>query len=206
MNLYKKPPQSLLIDGEEYAIDTDFRVWVNIFCALSGGKTQEEKAQALGELLVSQRLPLTEESVNAVIDFFSCGSMGQSGKESNDKPCFDFVKDSEYIYSAFLDVYGIDLTTKPLHWWEFMALFRSLPDDCQMCKIIHYRAVKIDDVPKSQKAFYREMKLRYALDVCKKPKTAAEHEEEMKRKVDELYKQAKSKMSAMRSGEQSSND
>ncbi len=208
MNLYTKPPEVLEIGGEVYKIDPDFRVWVRVYCDIVSNRNNEQKAIALGRLLQGMQLPLTEESVLAAIRFFACGNSGSGSGGDNKPPCFDFEKDSEYIYSAFLNTYSIDLTTAKLHWWEFMALFRSLPEECQMCKIMHYRAVKLSDVPKSQKKFYEEMKTRYSLTntTDKKPKTAQEHEEEMKQRAQKLYEQAKSQMSAMRRNEQSSND
>ena len=39
---------------------------------------------------------------------------------------FDFQQDAEAIYAAFWEVYGLDLSTAELHWWQFMALLEGL--------------------------------------------------------------------------------
>lgn len=45
-------------------------------------------------------------------------------------------------------------------------MFRALDEDCQFCKIMSYRSIKINnDMTKSQKAFYRRMKSVHALPI-----------------------------------------
>ena len=39
---------------------------------------------------------------------------------------FDWLIDSDYIYSAFLQQYGIDLETADMHWHKFLSLFNGL--------------------------------------------------------------------------------
>ena len=46
---------------------------------------------------------------------------------------FVFEDDAPYIYSSFMETYGIDLLTAKLHWWQFLALFRGL--------FIHYKDI-----------------------------------------------------------------
>ncbi|WP_165442998.1 Gp15 family bacteriophage protein [Senegalia massiliensis] len=53
---------------------------------------------------------------------------------------YSFEHDDEYIYSAFLDQYGIDLKDiKHLHWWKFKSPFKGLKEDNLICKIMRYR-------------------------------------------------------------------
>lgn len=191
MSLYTALPITLKIDGTEYPIETDFRFWVNVYQIITSAKSNEQKAAELESILNSLGLPLSSSSVDALAEFFVCGSKGGKGEAS--QPIFDFEKDSEYIFSAFLTAYNIDLTVDKLHWFKFMALFKSLPDDCQMCKIMHYRAVKINDVPKSQQKFYREMKARYSLNRSETPMTLEERNEMMKQRLAQRFEEAKKK-------------
>ena len=203
MSLYKTPPETLTISGGEYQISTDFREWIRFQSILISSESMEEKAEKLTEFMRSQGLPLTKDALDAAVAFYS----GESKEHSSGKPgprAFDFEQDSEYIFSAFLDSYGIDLTTENMHWWKFKALFKSLPEDCQMCKIMRYRTIDIKKVPKDQKRFYRDMKARYALD------GGSNHtyrtEQEMKEYVKKRFEEAQSHMSALRSGKQPSMD
>ena len=54
-----------------------------------------------------------------------------------------------------------------LHWWKFRAMFNSLNEDTQFVKIMEYRAVELDKVPKEKRAFYKRMKMLYALPLSK---------------------------------------
>lgn len=207
MTLYENLPDSLTVDGVQYPIDTDFRTWVTLYDKICNGKTDEEKTAALVDFITGAGLPLVAGSIDAVMDFFACAHHTQqtSGKGSGQR-VFDFIKDSEYIYSAFLESYRIDLSRDKLHWFSFIALFRSLPQDCQICKIMHYRAVKLSDVPKSQKKFYSDMKERYRLGRDAQPKTLEQRNEDWKRQANEAYRKAKMQMSILRRNEQPGDD
>ena len=77
---------------------------------------------------------------------------------------YDFEYDDDYIYAAFMSQYHLDLhKVRYLHWWKFRAMFNSLSDDTQFVKIMEYRAVELDKVPKEKRAFYKRMKMLYAL-------------------------------------------
>ena len=56
-----------------------------------------------------------------------------------------------------------NLRTAQLHWWDFMALFRSLPDECRICKIISYRTEDLTDMPKGMREQYEKLRRVYAL-------------------------------------------
>ncbi len=198
--IYDELPKYVTVDGVEYPVETDFRVWVGLYDRICNSPTNRDKANALLRFISDAGLPLESGSVDAVMQFFTCGTQGEGKASVTLNPVFDFIRDSEYIYAAFLETYDIDLTRDPLHWQSFIALFRSLPDTCQICKIMHYRSVKMEDVPKHQKRFYAEMKRKYALNGSNQGKTLKEYVEELKKQ------QAERQVSALRSDEQSGND
>ena len=78
---------------------------------------------------------------------------------------YSFEHDDDYIYSAFLTQYHIDLQDiEYLHWWKFKALLRTLSSDLEFSKIMEYRSVDIDaTMTKEQRDFYRRKKELYAL-------------------------------------------
>lgn len=204
MSLYQKPPESIIVNGVEYPVNTDFRVWVRFQGILLSDDTNDVKADKVCRLMESMNIPTTKECLDSMLAFYAGASTeNQTGCGGNVR-AYDFEKDSEYIFSAFLDSYGIDLTTENLHWWRFKALFKSLPEDCQMCKIMMYRTIDLKKVPKEQRKFYREMKARYALKSGNH--TGYKTEQEMKDYVKQRFAEAQSRMPELRSDQQSGVD
>lgn len=204
MSLYNTPPETITVDGVEYPVDTDFRAWVRFQGILLSDGTNDDKAVKVCELMSDMGLPQTKESLDAMLRFYAGASTENNAGGGKNVQAYDFEKDSEYIFSAFLDSYGIDLTTERLHWWRFKALFKSLPEDCQMCKIMMYRTVDIKKVPKEQRKFYREMKSRYSLKSS--GNAGYRTEQEMKEYVKKRFAEAQGRMSELRSCQQSSMD
>ena len=78
---------------------------------------------------------------------------------------YSFEHDDDYIYSAFLTQYHIDLQDiEYLHWWKFKAMFDALRPDCLFSKIVEWRSTDLTQVkdPKEKK-FIQEMKQVYRL-------------------------------------------
>lgn len=59
----------------------------------------------------------------------------------------NFITDSKYIYAAFRQHYGINLLEyqNKLTWWEFIAMFDSLPGDSKIKEIMYIRTRKVPD-------------------------------------------------------------
>lgn len=203
MSLYQTPPNTINVSGEEYPVDTDFRFWVRFQGILLSDQNNDAKALKICELMESVGIPQTKSALESMMQFYAGASTENQTGSGGNVQAYDFERDSEYIFSAFLDSYGIDLTTERLHWWRFKALFKSLPEDCQMCKIMMYRTIDLKNVPKSQRQFYREMKARYAL---KSGKTGYRTKEEIIEYVKKRQAEAQSHMSEVRSGKRSSMD
>lgn len=215
MNLYDHLPSAIKVNGEEYPIETDFRVWIKFYQLISGNQSDKEKAGGLEELLKNQGLPPSKLSAESVLDFFVCGakigSENKSGKESR-SPSFDFDVDSAYIFADFLRFYGIDLSKDELHWWQFMAMFKALPDESKIKTIIGYRTVSLSKVPKSQRQNYAKLKSIYRLkngsDID--GNSAEERErnlrEYVKKRFEEAAEKKKVDMPVLRSDKQPSVD
>lgn len=194
MFLFKEPPKSIVLEGIEYPLDTDFRIWIKFEKIITAKESDKEKALKLVKFITELNLPTIQETLDEIINFFT-GEEEQiplnnsTNKISNNTKYFDFEQDSIYIYSAFLSQYGIDLTTVSLHWWNFKALFQTLNSDCQFCKIIHYRSVNLKDVPKEQKKFYQEMKQKFKLIDSEKKEiiTAEQFHNDLKLKINKRF-------------------
>nr|DAT42858.1 MAG TPA: hypothetical protein [Caudoviricetes sp.] len=106
------------------------------------------------------------EAIEKIFWFYRCGSEPRqtAGGDEGGETVFSYEYDADYIYAGFMSAYRIDLAKETLHWWQFRALFRSLPEDTQIMKIIGYRSMKISPkLSKEQKEHYKRMKRMYAL-------------------------------------------
>lgn len=123
-----------------------------------------------------------EKAIDDIIWFYSCGKIEHfSDKESKKKTknktsnIYDFNYDDGYIYSAFMQQYGIDLQEIDyLHWWKFKSLFNSLNSDTKIVEIMGYRSLDLGTI-KDKKEKTRLKKLK---DIYRLPDMRTEEEKE----------------------------
>ena len=163
-------PHSVVIDGSSYEIDTSFRTSILFEIMMFDDELNEQEkiAQAL-ELYFGDNIPGNiQEAVNAIKAFYSCGreetKKTSKGSGSGAKKAFDFEYDADYIYSAFMHDYNIDLNTIDMHWWKFKALLNGLSEDNKLVKIMGYRSMDLSKITdKDEKARYKELQKIYAI-------------------------------------------
>lgn len=161
--LYDTLPDTVNVGGIDYPVYTDFRRWLEIETLLSENPSAEDFARAI--MLCYKALPKNiADAVEGILKFHSGNCAYKKRKVKGHKnPIYSYKYDSEYIYSAFFEKYGIDLCTVQLHWLQFRALFRSL-GECRFTKIVGYRTIDLSDIKnKEQKQVYRKLKRRFAL-------------------------------------------
>lgn len=172
-------PETVMVDGREFFIETDFRAGIQFeFILMDKTLSNKEKFQKVMELYYPSGAPLNKEvAFKRVIEFYSCkkgkndGNSTEKEEENQQeestkvkKRCYDFRYDGDYIYSAFLQQYKLDLTTEKLHWWKFMALFRSLTEDTLMVQIMGYRGADTGKIKnKAERERIAKLKEVYAL-------------------------------------------
>ena len=164
-------PSSVKIDSTEYEINSDFRTSV-LFSLLMEDDNLSEEEKVLQALnlyypVVPDNL---EEAIEQIKWFYSCGKLdnpiGNKKARESSKKVFDFEVDANYIYSAFMSQYRIDLQDiEELHWWKFKALLEGLKEDNKLSKIIEYRSVDLSKIKdKEQRKFYKDMQKQYSLN------------------------------------------
>ena len=63
------------------------------------------------------------------------------------KQVYSYEEDMTWIYSAFREVYGIDLQKiEYMHWWEFQTLFTGLPESTEIKQRMMYRSIDLRTV------------------------------------------------------------
>lgn len=169
--LTEKLPQSVNIDGTEYPVNTDFRVWLKFDELMQDTANIEANFEKIIILCVKKcRLPEPEKLLGALINFYHESITAENEKKQTKSgkrglPVFSYQYDAEYIYASFMSEYGIDLIDVPyLHWRKFTALLKALPEDSKLMKIIGYRTINTQDITdKKMKKSYEKMKRMYAL-------------------------------------------
>ena len=155
-------------------IRTDFRESIKFELLMQDNKLNEEEKVKLALNLYYNLNDITDikKAVEDIIWFYKGGkkeieNVDKEVKKSNskDKQIYSYEFDAEYIYSAFMEQYNIDLNSiKYLHWWKFKALFNSLNEDVLFCKIMGYRAMNLNKIKdKEMKKHYKKLKDFYNL-------------------------------------------
>jgi len=166
MNILTKPlPESVEINGKEYKIKTDFKIWIRFAQAIFSAKG-EYSALADAMCDIFEKIPPSlAGALTAMMDFYTLQKKGDAEEQKGQRTqIFDFDIDSGLIYAAFLQQYRIDLTKVDLHWWVFKTLFDNLSEDTQFVKVMQFRCKDISSIKdKEMKNYYIRMKKRYAL-------------------------------------------
>ena len=168
--LINKLPQHT---DSDLRIRTDFRESIK-FELLMQDKTIEDDKKIRMILNLYYYNPENIEDVKKALEeivwFYKCGDKIENktsgrNESNNKKQIYSYEFDAEYIYSAFMQQYKLDLNSiQYLHWWKFRALFTNLSEDVLFSKIMQYRAVELSSIKdKEMKKFYKKMKRIYAL-------------------------------------------
>lgn len=137
--LTQRPQDSVVIDGATYPVETDFRVCLDTFIALSDKTlTPIEKIDVLIYNMFDDVPDNLQGAVEAALSFLSGGASDEQKKKP--KLC-DFEQDGEYIYAALLKK-GIDIyQVERMHWHTFMAHVSEIPEST-FSRIVYLRTQK----------------------------------------------------------------
>lgn len=162
-------PSEVKIDGVEYEIYSDFRTSILFELLMQDNEIDDKEKISLALELYYPIIPKNIDiAIEQLLWFYRCGkdikTSNKSGKGKSSQ-IYSYDYDDEYIYSAFLDQYNVDLQdTVNLHWWKFKAMFKSLKEDNEIVKIMSYRSMDLSKIKdKEQKAHYKQMKELYKI-------------------------------------------
>jgi len=164
-------------DGNCYTIDTDFRIGVQMSIAQADqDMTQDEKMATMAKLLFTKEVPPVSEW-NEVMNWYMNGWYhdNPTGKKSEER-LVDFDVDQWRIYAAFLQKYGIDLSTANMHYWAFMGLLTALTDTAYT-RVMDIRSRKTTGkMDAEQRKSLQEAKAVYSLENRLTPEQQAEED------------------------------
>lgn len=158
-------PQSIVSQGMEYSIRTDFRVWIDISNVFSNEDiSQKDKLYYLIAKAIKDGTPQNPYDAAAkLLEFMAMGKLTQRANKKNDE-LISFEEDEGLIYAAFLQQYSIDLYEVDMHWWKFLSLLSSLDENTLIMKIASYRGANCEGIKNPElKRFIRRMKNRYRI-------------------------------------------
>lgn len=153
-------PTTIEVGGQSLAIDTDFRLWIEV-----NRMVYEEHALPVARIFMYDKGGVLPEGdiVTPLCEFLACKPVTPKARNDNSLDPFDLIWDGDYIVAAFMQAYHIDLTAVDMHWHLFLALFRSLPSNTKMVEIEGYRTWRESDTKKKQATLYKELQEAYKL-------------------------------------------
>lgn len=152
-------PDYIMVDGKKYCVNTDFRIWLEFDRTMRlNNLSIKDKFMMIVKLCFDKErckvLPDdAQKTADALLNFFLCQTVRKSDKDGEKKNnILDFSYDSQYIYSAFLTQYGIDLLSVPyMHWYIFSALFKGLEEERRIMKIMNWRLLDVEEIQDEEK-------------------------------------------------------
>lgn len=151
--MYSKLPRYVYLKNEKFIINTDYRIFIEF----------EEKMQEEGNKKVIvdtlkafypaffkiKNDEMLLEAIDKFLWFYRCGKSEEEYYNQNSKGDkgrnFSYKHDALFIWGAYFQTFGVDLSYKKIHWWRFKAMWLSLPNDTQFNKIKSYRSYKGND-------------------------------------------------------------
>ena len=151
--MYNKLPQFIEIKNEKFAINTDYRIFIEFEENMQGRNNNSAVLKALVKFypafLEIQKKGYMEEAVDKFIWFYFCGKelreLKTPKKTVKVSQIYSYKYDADLIWSAFWMYGRMDISKQYVHWWKFKAIWNSLPSECEFVKIKSYRAYTGED-------------------------------------------------------------
>ena len=116
------------LDGEPILLNTDLRLWIRFYEELERFNNHVVDEVDCSYLFVDEP-PIIAEHILKELKRFLYNPSSTPRSDSTGVKTLDYVQDGEYIYSAFMQLYGIDLTECDMHWHKFLALANNIVSD-----------------------------------------------------------------------------
>ena len=184
-------------------IDTDYRRMVQFELLMLDEDIPAQEKLMLGiELLYKTPVTSLPEAWDRLLWFYRGGGevKGDAGTTELPPRVYDFEQDADRIYTAFLQIYGIDLQETPVHWWKFRALLFTLPGTCLMGKIMYYRSVDVGERKGAGRKHALHMRSLFALDKPTANMTQAERDAAFLAIIDRRQKQLEAQWKRTKGG------
>lgn len=165
--IYEEYPEEITVGNIQIPIVTDFREIIRFIDMLKDDDLGVfEKAQLIRQYFLIDREYELGQALEKFCDFIMMKSEKENysieGRE-NEHSCkvlYSYEIDYPYIFSAFLQDYGINIRTiKYMHWWEFRMLFDGLSSSTEIKQRMTYRGIDLNEI-KSKEERIRVLKIQ----------------------------------------------
>lgn len=161
----------LPIEYEGLKVNTDFRSFILFELLMQDNKIRKKDKVLLSLNLFYDPIPQDlKKAIDGIVWFYTRGKKIKVKENTNSirekkKNIYSYEHDADYIYTAFLDQYGIDLNeVEYLHWFKFKAMFEGLKSDNKICEIMGYRSIDVSKIKdKEEQKRYRKLQREWAL-------------------------------------------
>lgn len=186
--LNSPPDSEITVNGREYVLDMAFdnvmdakEALLNksltildrydLFLTLMFGEEQAStlnleplEAVELTDYLLKNFIDSDEEGQAVVYDLEG-NPMPSPSDDTEDNASFSLTYDAPYVYGAFWQAYGINLHDYfgKLHWHQFLALLKALPDDTALKQILSIRSTPLSGLKGEELEQMRRLKNKYRL-------------------------------------------
>ncbi|MBR0483937.1 MAG: hypothetical protein IJJ69_04055 [Oscillospiraceae bacterium] len=152
---YEPFPDAVTICGRVCPVVTDFRDWLRFADLLSDDSVPAQILPVLaGNWFLCPPAVLTRAHFHALLDFYQAKALRPEREPENmpesaphKPPVFDWKLDAPFLIADFRQFYQTDLLhISFLHWWEFLTLFRGLPQKSQSKERIYYRGCDLNQI------------------------------------------------------------
>lgn len=184
-------PSRLTVGGRKYKIRTDYRVILDVLCAMNdpdifeAGMTEDEKqyerACTMLEILFVDFDSLPErdypEACQKACEFIDCGMKNDTGGKQKPRS-MDWEQDAPLIIPAINKTAGKDIrSVKYMHWWTFFGLYMELGDSVFHTVLsIRQKKQKGKKLADWESEFYKENRKLVDLKERRKERSAEEKE------------------------------
>lgn len=193
-------PESLMVDGVEYPIRSDYRNVLQVFEVFSDTELEQSEKWIIAIYLLFGCFTCADDVLQATENGFNVGeavkeiawfiTAGAPEKEVLEKPAYSWQKDEQIIFAAVNKVAGTETRALPyLHWWTFLGYFSEVGEGTFSFIVgIRNKLNKGKKLEKHEKEFLSHNRELIKLE---KPKTKEEMEQEVEYKslLDEVLGQ-----------------
>ena len=141
--LLDRPPLYAEVNGNSYKVNTDYRIVLAYLRLMKKDMDDAEKTAYAISLFFGDEIRMNDlKDLLEWIPWFL--SKGEAQEDEKEEKLFDLIEDSNRIYAAFWQTYGINLKKIKMHWWTFSILLEGLPSGTHLSDVINIRARKFE--------------------------------------------------------------
>lgn len=138
------PKSIILSNGKIFEINTDHYYWFRFSEIIRGKSYLLTDFDFLYKSRNPEDKPSTVEEMQEAYEklcefFYEKKEIPRPTGDSDGTRTIDYEIDADLIYSAFMEQYGIDLVSTPLHWHKVRALLEGL-HNTKLNEIMGYRS------------------------------------------------------------------